>query len=129
MAIENFNEFMSEERKVSDFTIDGKCSNCGNCCNALLPISDKEIKIIKNYVNSKKIKPVVINHPIAHLIDLTCPFRDDLNKKCLIYEVRPLVCKQFICNKPNEYSKLYIEAIKGTKYNLTNMQDLFGGYK
>lgn len=30
-----------------DFTVDGKCSECGSCCSRLLPISSKEIKQIK----------------------------------------------------------------------------------
>ena len=29
---------------------------------------------------------------------MTCPFRDEANKKCLIYDVRPQICKQFVCN-------------------------------
>ena len=28
---------------------------------------------------------------------LTCPYYD--SKKCLIYEVRPLICKEFYCYK------------------------------
>lgn len=32
------------ESGVFDFTKDGGCSNCGNCCSDLLPISNKEIK-------------------------------------------------------------------------------------
>lgn len=28
---------------------------------------------------------------------LTCPYYD--GKKCLIYEVRPLICKEFYCYK------------------------------
>ena len=35
---------------VKDFSINGKCSMCGECCGAILPVSEKEIKRIKKYV-------------------------------------------------------------------------------
>ena len=28
-------------------------------------------------------------------MDYTCPFRDEKNKKCMIYDVRPIICKLF----------------------------------
>lgn len=31
-------------------------------------------------------------------IDMTCPFRDDANKICTIYPVRPDICRDFVCN-------------------------------
>ena len=31
---------------VKDFSINGKCSMCGECCGAILPVSEKEIKRI-----------------------------------------------------------------------------------
>lgn len=31
-------------------------------------------------------------------VDMTCPFRDERNKKCLIYEIRPAICREFMCN-------------------------------
>jgi hypothetical protein len=36
------------------------------------------------------------------LTDMTCPFRDDLNKKCLIYEIRPEICRVFQCNQKRD---------------------------
>ena len=35
-------------------------------------------------------------------VDMTCPFRDEENKKCLIYEIRPEICRQFMCNHTKE---------------------------
>ena len=43
------------------------------------------------------------------LKDFTCPFLN-LNKRCTIYEVRPLICKLFKCNRkapPYKHMKLF----------------------
>ena len=40
---------------VKDFSINGKCSMCGECCGAILPVSEKEIKRIKKYVKYAQI--------------------------------------------------------------------------
>lgn len=90
--------------QVLDFTVDGKCSSCGECCSTILPASDEEIKEIKQYVQKNHIKPKSnITAPMMNTIDLTCPFLDvSKEHKCMIYEVRPLICRKFICsnNKP-----------------------------
>lgn len=94
--------------KVTDFTIEGKCSNCGKCCSNALPLSAGEIKIIKNYIKKHNIKEQRHNYMVG--ADMTCPFRDEVNKKCLIYRVRPQICKQFMCNHTIEdikKSRLY----------------------
>ena len=85
---------------VYNFTKDGKCVSCGNCCTAILPVTKEEIKAIKRYVKRKHIKPVV--HPGKADIDLTCPFRNDEKKICNIYEVRPTICRDFKCDKPQK---------------------------
>lgn len=82
--------------EIVDFTKNGKCSGCGNCCSDLLPVTDKELRVIKEYVKQHKIKsqvPKVVNG-----VYLMCPFRNTTG--CVIYEVRPQICKSFICNKP-----------------------------
>ena len=33
---------------VKNFTVNDKCSNCGQCCSNLLPMSEKEVKNIKS---------------------------------------------------------------------------------
>lgn len=73
----------------------GQCSNCGRCCADMLPLTKKDIQIVKSYVKNNKIKPFAID-----LLDpMRCPFRDAVNKKCIIYEKRPTICRNFICNK------------------------------
>ena len=96
---------------VTDFTVDGKCSSCGACCSNLLPLSDKEVSDIKKYIKKHHIKQQRHN---AAMYDMTCPFRDEVNKKCLIYPIRPAICRQFMCNhtlKDIENAKLNFHAI------------------
>ena len=63
------------------------CDSCGGCCGPV-PIDDKEYKEIKEYCIKNKVKPILY-------LDYTCPFRDEKAKKCMIYEVRPMICKLF----------------------------------
>lgn len=97
---------------VKDFTCNGKCSNCGKCCADGLPLSEKEIRTIKNYMKKHPIKEQ--RHNAATGVDLTCPFRDERTRTCLIYDVRPAVCRTFVCNQPlpeMEKNKAYFNAI------------------
>ena len=68
---------------ITDFTCNGKCSCCGNCCGDILHLSKKEIKVIDDYLKKHKIEPT----PRCVLVeyDGTCPFRDNKNKICKIY--------------------------------------------
>lgn len=82
---------------VTDMTRNGQCSNCGECCTDFIPMSRSEVNRIKKYLKSHpEIKEQ--RHALAKY-DITCPFRSHDQKKCLIYEVRPEVCRRFLCNK------------------------------
>lgn len=81
--------------KIIDNSFLGKCSKCGECCTNFLPISQKEVDIIQKYVINNKIRPQT--HILVMQNRLTCPYYD--GKRCLIYEVRPLICKEFYCYK------------------------------
>ena len=81
---------------VTDFTVDGKCSGCGECCSNCLPMSQEEVTRIKAYMKKHKIKEQ--RHNVMVGVDMTCPFRDNINKKCLIYHIRPAICRSFMCN-------------------------------
>ena len=89
--------------KVTDFTINGECSCCGECCSNLLPLSEHEIKRIHKYIEKKHIKGAVRKFPTADIsVDMRCPFRNDEKRICEIYKIRPLICKVFKCDKrPN----------------------------
>lgn len=83
---------------MTDFTMNGSCSRCGACCGDILPMEANEIRSIRRYVRKHHIKPVENKVPMpTPLFDLSCPFRDEAKKECRIYEVRPWICRQFIC--------------------------------
>lgn len=97
---------------VKDRTTDGKCSGCGDCCGGVLPLSRAEISRIKAYVAEKGIKEQkrVVYHD---KMDATCPFRDETTRKCLIYDVRPDICRVFMCNRePDEIDRVKMDMHK-----------------
>lgn len=55
--------------QITDFTFNGKCSNCGQCCSNLLPLSDSEVKRIKQYIKKHNIKEQRHNAMIG--VDMT----------------------------------------------------------
>lgn len=87
---------------IYNFCKDGVCSECGNCCSRYLAMNNKEINTIRAYIKKHGIKQQkhsvnVLANPV---FDATCPFLDDTkpNHKCTIYEVRPLICREFKCD-------------------------------
>ena len=107
---------------VTNFTCNGECSNCGQCCGDILHLSKQEIIKIDNYLKKHKIEATPKN--ILADYDNTCPFRDEKNKKCKIYEVRPDICRVYKCDKTP------YETYKNRELNNKNrlprsMRDLF----
>ena len=109
-----------------DFTDHGKCSCCGQCCGDLLPVTDKEIAKIKEYVKIHNIKAHShCNFLSMNVMDLTCPFMDSSKKlKCEIYPVRPQICKMFSCHKENR-KKVSVEF--ALSVHLVSMRNTFFG--
>lgn len=126
MAVGSLEKIISEMKDgVYDFTKDGKCSRCGNCCSDFLPVSDKEIKVIKNYITENKIIEQKHLPPVAEpVMDFTCPFFNGIHKKCEIYPVRPAICQDFQCDKPAKEIKLNKELFHG-KYHAISMRETF----
>lgn len=115
------------EQAFRNFTINGECSNCGSCCSNNLPVSAKEIKTIKRYIQKHGIKERLCRYPIATpIIDCVCPFRSETENKCMIYEVRPEICRVFKCDNPMEKIKAD-RAVYYRKYGLINMREEFYG--
>lgn len=108
-------EIITGNVKITDNSVCGKCSKCGECCTNFLPISQKELNKIVEYVIDNKIKPQT--QMLVMQNRLTCPYYD--GKKCLIYEVRPLICREFYCYKKHDIEM----AMKFTKdeYVTVNM--------
>ena len=88
-------KIVTGEGEITDCSINGKCSKCGECCTNFLPVTKREIDVIGEYVIKNDIKPQT--HILVMQNRLTCPYYD--GHKCLIYEVRPLICKEFYCYK------------------------------
>lgn len=113
---------------VFDFTDNGKCTNCGQCCGNYLPVSDSDVKKIKQYISKHRIVEQVRNYPTAYkTVDFQCPFRDELNKKCTIYPVRPLICRDFKCDKPSKQIAADKELLHSQLGVVDMRREFFGG--
>ncbi len=111
---------------MEDYTVNGKCSGCGECCSNLLPMTRREIDAIRKYIKSHEIKPqkhfIPTRNPVA---DTVCPFRDNTNRRCLIYEVRPDICKAYSCDKASrgDFSGEFSGAF--SDYRLVDVRETF----
>ena len=94
-------------RDPVDFTDNGKCRDCGNCCGNIIPITKKDVERIKRYIIDHRIKPskpIFLKGPFARpTIHNECPFLlDQDDHRCSIYPVRPAVCRIYTCHKNYE---------------------------
>lgn len=105
-----------------DYTKNGKCSRCGECCTHHLMMSEKEKQTIRKYVRKHKIKPCHHNAQ-GTSVDLMCPFLDTSKPqaKCLIYPVRPLVCQLFICCKTKQ--QFMFDVIKHIQHTSSKIKE------
>lgn len=111
---------------VYDYTQNGECSGCGQCCSDILPLSQKEIVSIKRYIKKNGIKAQKHFIPTADGVyfDMTCPFRSNSEHKCMIYEIRPLICRDFRCDKPKQ-GKLPDKRLIDRSANIVSMRRTF----
>lgn len=109
----------------------GKCSDCGNCCSNFLPMTKVDIVGIKKYIKRNKIR--AINHKNTILavktIDCMCPFRDEDKNICIIYPVRPIICRAYQCNKSSIQMarSLLTEHISPNKFETYDVRKTFFG--
>ncbi|WP_295236926.1 YkgJ family cysteine cluster protein [Veillonella sp.] len=116
------NKYIRREKSVTDFTVNGKCSGCGECCADLLPLTNKDVKRIRQYVKRHKIKARAAQADI----DMICPFLN-MSNKCMVYPVRPLICKLFKCDKPKQVGQARVLIESGA--SVRSMRALFCGEK
>ena len=108
--------------EVTDFTIDGECSNCGECCSNILPLTEEEIETIKKYIKEHNVKEAVNGIPLDAQVNMLCPFMDSAKEhKCKIYHIRPKICRYFYCNKTPTME----EAKEMLSMDLVNMRKTF----
>ncbi|MDY4772047.1 MAG: YkgJ family cysteine cluster protein [Lachnospiraceae bacterium] len=112
--------------KSENNTIGGKCSGCGGCCSDFLPLTDGEIKRIKTYMKEHGVGASRHLLPLSNAeIKYTCPFRDEVKRICRIYEVRPEICRVWICDtfqRPKFYARLMEEKRK----KISMKEEFFG---
>ena len=116
------------EHGVYNMTDNGKCTGCGNCCSNILPMTDKEIEVIRRCIKKNHIKERKHIIPLANpILDMTCPFlnTDKKTDKCTIYSARPAICRCFICSEPNGALK-HKELWHGVR-NPVNVREAFYG--
>jgi len=122
-------EFLDSDRKTTDYTTNGHCSNCGGCCTNLLPVTEKEIFEIKKFIKRNNIKACnKINRILAKpTVDLTCPFRDEENQICTIYSVRPKICRGFMCRHNDDDIQNFANELKKERieYKMVFVKDTF----
>lgn len=100
-----------------DFTNNGKCTQCGECCGNYLPMTAKEVEVIYNYIKVHNItdKSKCDLHT-ENSFNLICPFLDTKKEKekCTIYKVRPEICRKFICDpkKRGKITKDYASRVR-----------------
>ena len=110
---------------VYNYTKNGACSNCGQCCSNFLPISQKEADAIARYMKKNGIKEHINRPPTTHpTMDWTCPFRNEADRKCDIYPVRPAICRDFKCDKPAKGTMANRDMYEG-KYGIADMRGTF----
>lgn len=128
MIINTLHKAMEEMNSgINDFTKDGECSNCGECCSNFLPISQKEIELIRRFIHKKKISEQKHRIPLSGMsVDWTCPFRNSSERKCVIYSVRPAICRDFRCDKPKKQIAADKSMYHG-RYSVVDMRKEFFG--
>lgn len=106
----NLNQLLNKEiNNINVYSCKGTCSKCGNCCTNFLPVTKKEVSKIKQYVKEKNIQAE--NRKFDNNIIMQCPFLNQKTKTCNIYEVRPFVCRNFLCSHRDwqKRRKLYMQ--------------------
>ena len=99
-----------------NFCKNNECSRCGGCCTPFLPMTKSEVKTVREYLKKNpKIKDRALENPIFEngKVYVRCCFYDSKKKECMIYPVRPFICKAYKCNQDDlkiEDNKNFIES-------------------
>ena len=83
--------------KITNFSQNGECKGCIECCTVNLPLTKQEFKLMKSLLTKKMIDNIRKDISNGELY-VICPFAIR-GKGCSIYEQRPTICKIFHCDK------------------------------
>lgn len=122
-----------------NFCKNGECSRCGACCTPFLPMTKSEVKTVREYVKKNhQIKERALNQPFFEGNDVyvKCCFYDKDKKECMIYPVRPFICRAYKCNQDDlkiENNKNFMDSRACYNTDLKNIHDfrslLFNDYR
>lgn len=74
----------------------GDCRGCVGCCTRLLPMTPRDTERLQFYVEEHGIVP---NQEQSGSVNLMCPFIDEEQSICRVYEARPEICCHYRCDK------------------------------
>lgn len=101
----SYSDFIKNiDKGVVDYN-NPKCINCNDCCGILTLISENEYQELKKYFTKNKIGKEIYKVAVKRVLTemrerdalyLQCPLNTG-TKKCVIYDRRPSVCRDFHC--------------------------------
>ena len=120
-------ETLRQLTTATDYTVNGKCSCCGECCSNFLPMTKTEVETIRKIIRQRGLKPstrrIVL---MADGYDATCPFLDDHNR-CVIYDDRPFICQVYSCADPVETAIRSLGWYQERPRTVFVREEFFGG--
>lgn len=129
---------MDFKEQITNSCVNGVCSRCGNCCTGFsIPLSMDEADAINSYVRRNGVKRLNRDwlSDKSCAVDIRCCFYDSVEKRCNIYEVRPMVCSGFQCDmsmgeiekrKVDAHAQAFFNGDQG-RSNPTSFDALFFG--
>jgi len=90
---------MRMQINLKDFTKDGVCSRCTACCTDFIPLTFQEVYEIREFMKTHPVERTIRQDRATGDIVMSCPFLNG-DGDCQIYEVRPGICRSFLCSRP-----------------------------
>ena len=105
--------------KIVNCSVNGKCSCCGGCCTDYVPWNKEEIIRVAEYLKKHPEIEEQNKNLSQDSFNVFCSFNDEKTHKCLIYPVRPSICRTFMCsmndqaiveNKKKHFKNAYVNG-------------------
>jgi Fe-S-cluster containining protein len=124
------NRFFQRLEKIYNLIPIGNCSGCASCCMESVNTFYIEFLNIYRYLEQNKnlknkLFPKILNFYFLELVKkMPCPFLTD-EKKCSIYEVRPLTCRLFGYWEKKEYENNYKKVLRENRSNYKYFKEVY----